>query len=178
MVAAEARSELVFDASALIDIVDSDPRLLSLIARELGPVIVPTPVLDEVETLTEAECVGLGLVVFEPSIDQLTESALWRGRLSEEDHLCLIVARDRGAICVTSDGALYSECVAEGITAWRGLRPLILLVELGHLEPRAAIVIVRTIRAGNSYVTASVVRAFAVEIRMAARRARSHRCML
>jgi hypothetical protein len=163
---------LVFDASALIDIADADRALLTIIAREIAPVIVPTPILEEVETLSEADCIALGLTVLEPSIEQLTESAVRRGRLSEEDHLCLIVARDLGVICVTSDGALYDECVATGVAVWRGLRPLITLVELGRLDARAAIVTVRTIRATNSYITVSVVRAFAVEIRTAARRAR------
>jgi len=163
---------LVFDASAVIDIADADRALLTLIAERLAPVIIPTPILDEVETLSEADCTVLGLTVVEPSLDQLTEAAVRRGRLSEEDHLCLIVARDSGAICVTSDGALYDECVAAGVEVWRGLRPLIRLVELGHLEARIAIVTVRAIRATNSYITMAVVRAFAVEIRAATRRAR------
>lgn len=163
---------LVFDASALIDLVDTDRALLTLIAERLAPVIIPTPILEEVETLSEADCKVLGLTVVEPSLDQLTEAAVRRGRLSEEDHLCLTVARDSGAICVTSDGALYDECDAVGVEAWRGLRPLVRLVELGHLEVRAAMVTVRAIRATNSYITVAVVRAFAVEIRTAARRAR------
>lgn len=162
----------MFDASALIDIADANRVLLAVIAHEIAPVIVPTPILDEVATLSEADCAALGLTVHEPSLKQLTEAAVRRGRLSEEDYLCLIVARDLGATCVTSDGALYNECVAAGVAVWRGLRPLIALVELGRLEARAAIVTVRTIRATNAYITASVVRGFAIEIRAVARRAR------
>jgi hypothetical protein len=163
---------LVFDASAVIDIADTDRALLTLIAGRLAPVIIPTPILKEVETLGEADCKVLGLTVVEPSLDQLTEAAVRRGRLSEEDHLCLIVARDSGAICVTSDGALYDECLATGVEAWRGLRPLVRLVELGELEVRVAMATVRAIRTTNSYITVAVVRAFAVEIRTAARRSR------
>ena len=106
---------LVFDASALIDIVDVDPTLLTLVAREIAPVLIPLPVLREVSTLTEEECTALGLTVVEPTIEQLAEAATARGSLSEEDHLCLIVARDMGAICVTSDGALFNACVAERV---------------------------------------------------------------
>lgn len=91
----------VFDASALIDIVDSDPTLLTLIAREIAPVLIPFPVLREVSTLTEEHCLGLGLIIVVPTIEQLEEAATARGSLSEEDHLCLIVARDLGATCVT-----------------------------------------------------------------------------
>ena len=163
---------LIFDASALIDIVDAQPALLTLIAQAIAPVIIPTPVLGEVSTLSEDDCVALGLTVLEPSLGQLADAATARGRLSEEDHLCLIVARDLGATCVTSDGALYNECIAAGVAVWRGLRPLMTLVELGRLDARAAIVTVRTIRATNAYITASVVRAFAIEIRAVARRAR------
>lgn len=162
---------LVFDASALIDIADANRALLTLIAREIGPVIVPTPIVDEVSTLSEADCVSLGLTVLEPSLEQLTEAALRRGRLSEEDHLCLIVARDLGATCVTSDGALHGACVESGVPVWRGLKPLITLVELGVLEAHAAIITVRTIRSTNAYITTAVVRAFIVEIRIARRRA-------
>lgn len=163
---------LVFDASALIDLADADRTLLAMIADALGPVIIPSPILGEVSTLTEEDCESLGLTVLEPSLKQLAEAATARGRLSEEDHLCLIVARDLGATCVTSDGALHDACVSLGIAVWRGLRPLIALVELGRLEPRTAIVTVRAIRASNAYITGAVIRMFVVEIRTAARRAR------
>lgn len=163
---------LVFDASAIIDIADADRALLTVIAEGIAPVVVPTPILREVETLSEADCVALGLTLLEPSLDQFTEAALHRGRLSLEDHLCLIVARDLRATCVTNDGALYDECVRSRVAVWRGLRPLVRLVELGRLDARAAIATVRTIRATNSYITVSVVRGFSIEIRVAARRAR------
>lgn len=68
--------------------------------------------------------------------------------------------------------ATYDECLATVVEAWRGLRPLVRLVELRELEVRAAMATVRAIRATNSYITVAVVRAFAVEIRTAARRAR------
>jgi hypothetical protein len=162
---------LVFDACALIDMVDGAPDLLTMIAREIAPIFIPVPVLREVSTLTEADCVALGLTVVEPTLDQLEEAAKARGRLSEEDHLCLIVARDLGATCVTSDGALYKACVADGVEVWRGLRPIVLLVERGHLEFRSAFVTVRAIRATNDHITTAVVRGFVVEIRSAAKKA-------
>jgi predicted nucleic acid-binding protein len=162
---------LVFDASALIDIVDTDPTLLTTVAREIAPVLIPAPVLREVFTLTEEDCNARGLTAIVPTIEQLAEAATTRGSLSEEDHLCLIVARDLGATCVTSDGALYKACVAEGVTVWRGLRPLIALVAVGHLEVRAAIVTVRAIQQSNAYITTAVIRAFVIEIRAAGKKA-------
>ena len=162
---------LVFDASALIDIVDADPTLLTAVARQSAPIQIPVPVLREVSTLSKARCAQLGLTVIEPAMEQLEEAATARGSLSEEDHLCLIVARDLGATCVTSDGALYKACVAEGIEVWRGLRPLIALVARGHLEAHAAIVTVRSIRKSNAYITTAVVHAFAIEIHSAGKKA-------
>lgn len=166
---------LVFDASALIDIVDADPTLLTTVAREIGPVLIPIPVLREVSTLTEEDCDALGLTIVVPTLEQLDEAATARGSLSEEDHLCLIVARDLGAICVSSDGALHKACVAEGVDVWRGLRPLIVLVAGGHLEVRAAIVTVRAIRKSNAYITTAVVHAFVIEIRSAGKKAAKRR---
>jgi rRNA-processing protein FCF1 len=163
---------LVLDASALIDLVDTDPHLLALIAQHSAPVIIPSPILAEVSTLDEPGCAALGALVVEPTIEQLHEAAVADGTLSEEDWLCLLIARDRGAVCVTNDGALHRACLERGVTVWRGLRPLIMLVELDVIDARAAIGAVRTIRATNAYVTTAVVRAFAVEIRAAGRRRR------
>lgn len=61
--------------------------------------------------------------------------------------------------------------MAEGVEVWRGLRPLIALVASGHMEVRAAIVTVRAIKKSNAYITTSVVRAFVIEIRTAAKKA-------
>ena len=162
---------LVFDASALIDIVDADPTLLTAVARQIAPILIPVPVLREVSTLSKAGCAALGLTVIEPTMEQLEEAATARGSLSEEDHLCLIVARDLGATCVTSDGALYNACISERVDVWRGLRPLIALVSGGHLEVRAAILIVRAIKESNAYITTAVLRAFVIEIRSAGKKA-------
>jgi rRNA-processing protein FCF1 len=162
---------LVFDASALIDIVDADPALLTTVAQHIAPVLIPMPVLREVSSLTDKGCAKLGLTLVEPTIEQLEEAATAGGSLSEEDHLCLIVARDSGATCVTSDGALYNACKREGVEVWRGLRPLIVLVTRGHLEVHAAIATVRAIKRSNLYITTVVVRSFLVEIRSAGRKA-------
>jgi rRNA-processing protein FCF1 len=162
---------LVFDASALIDIVDADPALLTSVAQHIAPVLIPMPVLREVSSLTEEDCAKLGLTLVEPTMEQLEEAATAGGRLSEEDHLCLILARDSGAVCVTSDGALYKACKRDGVEVWRGLRPLIVLVARGHLEIHAAIATVRAIKRSNLYITTVVVRSFVVEIRSAGRKA-------
>ena len=118
----------------LIDIVDTSPNLLTLISANLAPIVVPSPVLREVMTLDEQDCPAFGITVIEPTVDQLLEAGTSRGALSEEDWLCLIVARDSDAICVTNDGALHRACGDRAVPCCRGLRLLIALVECGALR--------------------------------------------
>lgn len=154
---------LVLDASVLIDIADVRLELLSTVRMSLGRTAVPAPVLHEVDQIDRGCCASLGLEVVEPTLGQLAEAAAPLAGLSEEDMICLIIARDSGGICVTSDGALFNTCGRLGIPCWRGLRLLLKLAECGALEVRTAIAVVRDIRAINVYVTPDMVRAFAIE---------------
>jgi hypothetical protein len=67
-----------------------------------------------VEQLDEAACAELGLVVVDGTLEQLTEAGAGTGRLSFEDRVCLILARDNGWTCVSNDGRLRRECEAAG----------------------------------------------------------------
>jgi predicted nucleic acid-binding protein len=167
-----APSGLVLDASVLIDLVDCDPLLIALVAQHVAPVITPLPVLQEVTSLTEARSAELGMRILTPSLGQLSEASTPRAPLSFEDYLCLLTARDEGLTCVTNDAALAKACLAEGIDVWRGLRPIIVLVEAGVLSARSSIGIVRSIRSSNPYVTTTVVTAFVREVRVTVRRQR------
>jgi hypothetical protein len=151
---------LVGDASVLIDIVDANEAVLALIAQHVAPVIVPTPVLAEVETLDDVKCEALGLTVVEPPLDQLREAATPHPALSFADRICLIVARDGGHTCWTNDGPLGDECKAKGVARMRGLRPLLHLVESGALSLAAAIGTVEAIHTNNPYITSSIVGEF------------------
>ena len=162
----------VFDACALIDLFESDVGLLGLIARHLGPVVVLTPILGEVTGLEEDLCAELGLSIIEPTLDQMSEAANAGGRLSFYDWLCLIAARDAGWTCVSSDGALLQVCQQQNVATVRGLRPILELVERGHLHFRLAVSAIRAIRTKNCYITVAVVSAFTEELRAAARVAR------
>lgn len=162
----------VFDACALIDLLNGDPGLLRLIAAHLGSVAVLTPILGEVDGLDERRCREMGLLLVEPTFDQITEAANGGGRLSFHDWVCLVVARDAGWKCVTNDGALLQVCQQQGVATDRGLRPILLLVEQRHLHYRKAIAAVRAIRANNCYITAGVVSVFLLELRSAARASR------
>jgi rRNA-processing protein FCF1 len=154
------RATLVGDVSVLIDIADANEAVLALIARHVARVVIPTPVLDEVDSLDELKCAALGLEVVEPSLDQLREAAVPHAALSFADKVCVIVARDAGATCWTNDGPLADECAANGVPRLRGLRPVLTLVELGSLALDVAIGTVELIGANNPYITAGIVAEF------------------
>lgn len=157
---ATPRLRLVADADVLIDIADANEAVLALIVQHVAPVIMPTPVLAEVDTLDELKCAALGLEVVEPTLDQLREAALPHPALSFADKVCLIVARDAGATCWTNDGPLGDECEATGVPRMRGLRPILALVERGVLPLEVAIGTVDLIRANNPYITPAIVEEF------------------
>lgn len=144
----------------LIDIADANEAVLALIVQHVAPVIVPTPVLAEIDTLDELKCAALGLEVVEPTLDQLRDAARPHAALSFADKVCLIVARDGGATCWTNDGPLGDECDANGVPRMRGLRPILALVERGLLPLAAAIGTVELIGANNTYITPAIVEEF------------------
>jgi hypothetical protein len=154
------RSTLVGDASVLIDIADANEAVLGLIAQHLARVIIPTPVLAEVDGLDELRCAALGLEVVEPTLDQLREAAIPHPALSFADKICMIVARDVGGIAWTSDGPLGDECDAHGVPRMRGLRPLIALVEAGAVAIDVAVGTVDLISVNNPYITPPIVAEF------------------
>ena len=144
----------------LIDIADANEAVLGLIAQHLGRVIIPTPVLAEVDGLDELKCAALGLEVVEPTLDQLREAALPHPALSFADRVCMIVARDAGGTAWTNDGPLGDECDGHGVPKVRGLRPLIALVEAGALAIDVAVGTVDLISANNPYITPPIVAEF------------------
>jgi rRNA-processing protein FCF1 len=151
---------LVGDASVLIDISDANETILALIVQHVARVVVPTPVLAEVDTLDEPKCAALGLEVVEPTLDQLREAGIPHPALSFADKVCLIVARDAQATCWTNDRPLGDECNASGVPRMRGLRPILALVECGALPLAAAVGTVELIGAINSYITPAIVEEF------------------
>lgn len=154
------RQALVGDASVLIDIADANEAVLGLIAQYMARVIIPTPVLAEIDSLDDLKCAALGLEVVEPTLDQLREAATPHSALSFADKVCLIVARDLGATCWTNDGPLSDECHANGVLWMRGLRPLIGLVEAGALALDVAVGTVDLISVNNPYITTPIVAEF------------------
>lgn len=154
------RLTLVGDASVLIDIADANEAVLGIIAHHLARVIIPTPVLAEVDSLDELRCAALGLEVVEPTLDQLREAAIPHPAMSFADKVCMIVARDAGGTAWTNDGPLGEECDTHGVPRMRGLRPLLELVEAGALAIDVAVGTVDVISTKNPYITPTIVADF------------------
>ena len=57
--------ELVADANVLIDYAKTDPSVLALYIRHIGPIFVPMVILDEVDQLDARDCERLGLTIIE-----------------------------------------------------------------------------------------------------------------
>ena len=132
---------LVADANVLIDYTSTDETVLTLASRHLGTIMVPSPVLAEVDGLDAMGCERLELVVVDPSLDQLLEAGAERGRLSFEDRICLIVARDAGWGCLTNDRRLRAMCESESVSVMWSLDLLVALVGDGQLPGDDAIAI-------------------------------------
>ena len=155
------RAGLVIDANVLIDYAATDESVLTLAARHLGRLIVALPVLDEVELLDAAACDRLGIEVVEPTLEQLLEAGAERGRLSFEDRLCLIVARDAGWRCVTNDRRLRAACEAASIPVMWSLELLLELVITGQFPPDQAIAIAEELHGiSPRHITSDIVADF------------------
>lgn len=84
----------IADANVLIDYVKTNPQILGLVSKHVGPVYVVADVLEEVEQLDAEQCHAIGLTIVEGTLAQITEASQRGGPLSFEDKLCLILARD------------------------------------------------------------------------------------
>ncbi len=160
---------LLVDANVLIDYVSSERAVLASAARHVGTVYVSTTIIDEVADLDTTECERLGLQVVEPSLPQLATAASKRGRLSFQDHLCLILARENGWTCVTNDVALRKACAKDGVSVLWGLEVMVELVAAGHLEIPDAIAVAESIHRLNPlHINEGIVARFQKRVRAAA----------
>lgn len=152
---------LLMDANVLIDYAKTDRQVLALVVQVLGPVFVATPVFDEVKQLSEDDARNLGLTLVEPETEMLVAAAEVRGKLSFQDHVCLLLAKERGWTCVTNDKPLQNACAAKDVPWMWGLHLLLRLVEAGAMESNDAIAKAEAIRASNpSHIKASVIERF------------------
>lgn len=159
------RRVLLFDANVLIDFWEGNRSLLRLISTQVGLIVIPTVVFDEVEQLTARQCRSLGIEIVEPTLEQLTVASQEGGGLSVADRLCLEMARERGASCVTNDGLLRQACTNNAVPVVWGLELLAALVEQGHTTSRIARRAGIKMRKKNRhYITETILRRFLHQI--------------
>ena len=155
----------VLDANVLIDFCNADLSILSLAARVLGSIHVPLPVLAKVDQLSHSDCEQAGLIVFEPSTEQLLEAGQGTTRLAFDDRICLIVCRDNHWTCLTNDKALRRACAELSIRIVWGLELMVLLVEARQLPPEEALVVAEQIHSMNqAFVDHTVLDGFRAKI--------------
>lgn len=161
------RSGLLLDASVLIDYAKADVSILELVARHVAPVRIALPLLDEVDQFTRSDCERLGILIEEPSLDQLLQAAAQRGGpLSFQDRLCIIVAHASGWTCVSNDKSLRRECDRIGVPVLWGLELMVQLVDRGQLTPKQASKTAQAIGSANPrYITKGVLTRFETRVR-------------
>jgi hypothetical protein len=99
--------------------------------------------------------------VVEPTLEQLLEAGAERGRLSYEDRLCLVVARDAGWRCVTNDRRLRAACRAASVPTMWSLELLLELVLTGQFPPDEARAIAQALhRISPRHITSDIVADF------------------
>lgn len=156
--------ELVADANVLIDYAKTDPSILAMHVRHLGPIYVPSVILEEVDQLDAADCERLGLTVVEEPPTILLAAAERRGPLSFEDRVCLLLARENHWTCVTNEKPLHRACEQDGVKSIWGLRLMINLVKAQQLTRQNAMETAEAIHAINPYITAGILAQFEAEL--------------
>jgi len=160
---------LIADANVLIDFMEADPSVLSVLASEIGPVMIAAEVLEKVRLLDAATCERLGLTIVEATLDQLMEAGQGRPGLAFDDLVCLVLARDHERCCVTNDRALRTACEASGVDVRWGLEVMLPLVVGEALSAEDAIDVALTIQQNNpAFITEAIVRRFKAEVARAA----------
>ena len=155
----------VVDSNILIDYQGVDLEILTLVDQHLGPVLVPTLLVEEeVIGLEISDCARVGIECVEPPIAHVAFAAAPHPKLSFYDLLCFALARDRGARCVTNDASLGQHCLDNEVETLRGLRLMLDLVELRQLPRSRATGVATEICQSNPYLGRKVLDAFLVEL--------------
>jgi rRNA-processing protein FCF1 len=153
---------IVCDANILIDYFDNDKNILKLAAQHCFDIFVPTPILAEIEQISEEVARKLGLQLVEPNLSQLIEAIEMSKDIgsSENDCICLIIARDKGCHCATNEKALYNKCKRNNAEVIRGLGIMIELIKNNYLLKEYSIKTACKIKNSNPRITDKVVKDF------------------
>jgi predicted nucleic acid-binding protein len=152
------RTFLILDANVLIDLLQCDKMILPLISEYVGQVAVATTILEEVQEFTTDDCIELGILLVEPSLEQVMTAVENPGPLSFYDWLCFLLAEEGRWICVTNDKALRKQCASSNLTVMWEVEMLCLLVEAGGLPKEQCKEIIQSIKKNNPFfITDSIV---------------------
>ena len=152
---------LLLDANVLIDFMQSDPNLLSLVSSHIGSIHVLDKIVSEVTGLDERDCKKYGLTVIEPTEETIAFAEIKMHKLSYNDRLCLFTAIESDYICVTNDKDLRLACEEYQIKILWGLELIRMLVEKRVLKSEYAIKVVENIHKTNRlYIPRNLVEKF------------------
>jgi hypothetical protein len=141
---------MIMDACVLIDFIHGDPKLFKLISSHIGPIFVATPVVEEVDSIHSIEELeSLGLIPFEPDIDDLFSADAMSGQTSFQDNLCFLIAKRQGFTCISNDKVLRKKCIDSNISVVWGLELLLWLRKANGITSMEAIRIAREIQKTN-----------------------------
>lgn len=161
----EPPDALISDANVLIDFAEVDPEILRLMATTLWQLHVSMDVLREVRALSAQKARSLGLIICEPTIDEIKEASAPGGGLSGPDRLCLAMAKGRGWACLTNDQRLRGECKSSGVQVLWGLEALVLLHKAEVLTKTHAVKTAEAIRKANPrHITEEILRRFCEQL--------------
>lgn len=140
---------LILDANALIDYYRCNREIFQLVCSHIGQIYLAQPVFDEVAQIETHECAELGIILIEPELDDLLEAGGKRGRLSFQDHLCLILAKKHGLTCVTNDKPLRRECEHEEVPIFWGIELICILAEVNGVNIETAKALILKMQENN-----------------------------
>jgi rRNA-processing protein FCF1 len=151
----------VIDSSVIIDYRAVKPLVLGSIAEYLGPVLVPEPILGEIDGMNHRDCEDLGITVIDPEMDDYAYAASkpYAGP-SGNDLVCMHIAMRLKAVCITNDKPFREACIDSKVDVMWGLRPMIQLVKVGALTSKNASDIAKSMVGQNSWIPESALSQF------------------
>ncbi len=155
---------IISDASVLIDYVKTNRRVLQLTVKHVCEVYVPLAVVNEVKDISLSEMEKLGLIIFEPTLDQMLNAVNKPFGLSFEDQLCFLIAKENGWVCATNDKQLRTQCAAEKVEVIWGLEIMALLNKGGYLEKSEAEKTAEKIGEYNRYISKELIKKFIAKL--------------
>ena len=153
---------MIIDACVLIDYMRSEPALIQMISRYVGPVHVVSVVFEEVSQIkSQDELEALGLVLVEPELEDLFTAASVTCPTSFQDNLCLLTAKRNNFTCITNDKNLRKRCNEMAVPLLWGLQLIAELHNNGGIPTEDAVDIAKTIQANNpKHITPAILERF------------------